>query len=93
MKKNAYADSTIKATGKRLRHLERNCNMRDPEDVKGYIATKQVSNANKEALIEAYDKIMKSLSQQWQKPFYKRYDKLPKIPTEERINMLISHAS
>jgi integrase len=93
MKKNAYADSTIKATGKRLRHLERNCNLKDPEAVKGYIANKQCSNANKEALIEAYDKVMKSLNLEWQKPFYKRYDKLPKIPTEEKLNMLISHAS
>ncbi len=93
MKKNAYADSTIKGTAKRLRHLQRNCDLRNPEAVKGFIAKKQCSNAHKESLIEAYDKVMKSLNVKWEKPFYKRYDKLPKIPTEEKLNMLISHAS
>ena len=92
MKKNGYADSTIKATGKRLRSLERNCNLANPEEVKGYIANKQCGNAFKETLIETYDLLMRSLGQTWNKPFYQRYDKLPKIPTEEKINMLISKA-
>jgi len=35
---------------------------------------------------------MKSTNQEWKQPFYKRYDKLPKIPTEEKLNMLISNA-
>jgi integrase len=92
MKKNGYADSTIKATGKRLRSLERNCNLTKPEEVKGYIANKDCSNAFKETLVETYDFIMKSLNQKWEKPFYERYDKLPKIPTEEKVNMLIAKA-
>ena len=92
MKKNAYADTTIKATAKRLKSLQRNCNLKDPEDVKAYIANKKCSNGFKETLIETYDILMKSVNQKWQKPFYQRYDKLPKIPTEEKINMLISNA-
>jgi integrase len=92
MKKNAYADTTIKATGKRLRSLQRNCNLKDPENVKGYVANKKCTTAFKETLIETYDILMKSVNQKWQKPFYQRYDKLPKIPTEEKINMLISNA-
>ena len=92
MKKNGYEETTIKATGKRLRHLQRNCNIQDPEDVKGYVANKKCSNAFKECLIETYDILMKSISQEWKKPFYARYDKLPKIPTEEKVNMLISNA-
>lgn len=92
MKKNGYAETTIKATGKRLRHLQRNCNLQDPEDVKGYVANETCSNAYKEALIETYDLLMRSINQEWQKPFYARYDKLPKIPTEQELNMLISNA-
>ena len=92
MKKNAYAETTIKATGKRLRHLKKHCNLENPEDVKGFIANKQCSNAYKETLIETYDILMRSINQEWKKPFYKRYDKLPKIPTTEQINMLISNA-
>jgi integrase len=93
MKKNGYADTTIEATGKRLRHLQRHCNLEDPEDVKGFIANKKCSNAFKETLIETYDLLMRSINQKWEKPFYARYDKLPKIPTEEKLNMLISNAS
>jgi Site-specific recombinase XerD len=93
MKKNGYAETTIKATGKRLRHLQGNCNLQEPEDVKGFIANKKCSNAYKETLIETYDLLMRSKEQEWQKPFYARYDKLPKIPTEQKIDMLISHAS
>jgi hypothetical protein len=61
MKKNAYEPSTIKRIAKELRHLERNCNTSSPEEVKMYIANKEVSNARKENLIEACDKIMHSL--------------------------------
>jgi integrase len=91
-KKNGYADTTIEATGKRLRYLQRNCNLKDPEDVKGYIANKKCSNAYKETLIETYDILMRSIDREWKKPFYKRYDKLPKISTEQKLNMLISNA-
>jgi len=93
MKRNAYADSTIKATIKRLKHLQRNCLLADPEGIKTFIANKQCSNAYKESLIETYDIYMRSTEQKWNKPFYERYDKLPKIPSEEKIDMLISQAS
>ena len=92
MKKNGYADTTIKEAGKRLRHLQRNCNLHDPEQVKGFIANKQCSNGHKESLIEAYAILMQSIDKEWKQPFYKRYDQLPKIPTTEKLNMLISNA-
>jgi len=43
MKKNAYEDSTVKKTAKILRHLKRNCNTSDPEDVKLYVSKKTCS--------------------------------------------------
>jgi hypothetical protein len=33
MKRNAYADSTIKATAKRLKHLQKHCYLTQPEDI------------------------------------------------------------
>jgi integrase len=93
MKKEAYADSTIEYTAKRLRHLQRNCTLANPEAIKTFVANKECSNAYKECLIEAYAIYMRSIEQTWKQPFYKRYDKLPKIPTEEKIDMLISNAS
>ena len=92
MKKNAYADTTIKATGKRLKHLKLNTNLNNPEQVKGYIATKQCSFGYKESLAETYDLYCKANGITWNKPFYQRYHKLPKIPSTQHLNMLIANA-
>ena len=93
MKKEAYADSTIKAVGKRLKHLMRSTSLNNSELVKGYIAQKNCSMAFKESLVEAYDIYCRANSLSWNKPFYERYDKQPKIPTEEKLNMIIAVAS
>ena len=93
MKKEAYADSTIKAVDKRLRHLQKNTVVSSPEIVKGFVASKKCSMAFKESLIEAYDLYCRANGIDWSKPFYERYDKQPKIPTEEKLNMIISNAS
>jgi integrase len=93
MKKEAYEDSTIEATAKRLKHLQKNCTLADPEIIKTFVANKKCSNAFKECLIETYAIYMRSIGQTWSQPFYNRYDKLPKIPTEEKIDMLISHSA
>lgn len=93
MKKEAYAESTIEATGKRLRHLARNCNLANPESVKGFIAQKTCSMAFKESLVEAYTIYCKANGIEWNKPFYERYDKQPKIPTEEKLSMIIADSS
>ena len=92
MKKEAYEETTMEYTAKRLKHLKRNCLLADPESVKLFIANEKCSNGFKESLVEAYDIFMRSIGQTWNKPFYSRYDKLPKIPTEEKLNMLISNA-
>jgi integrase len=93
MKKEAYADSTTRAVGKRLRHLSKYCLLENPEFVKGFIAEKSCSMAFKESLVEAYDLYCRANGIAWSKPFYERYDKMPKIPTEENLNMIIANAS
>ena len=93
MKKNAYADSTISAVGKRLKYLQKHCLLSQPEIIKGFIAQKDCSNAYKESLIEAYDLFCRAHKIEWSKPFYDRYDRLPKIPSEQKLNMFIARAS
>ena len=92
LKKDAYAESTIKAVHKRLKHLDRHSNLADPESVKGFVANKKCSHGYKESLIESYDYYVKANGLKWSKPFYERYDKLPKIPTTENLNLLIANA-
>jgi integrase len=93
MKREGYAESYIHAVGKRLRHLARYVSLDNPEMVKDYIASKQCSPAFKETLVEAYDLYVKANNMHWNKPYYKRYDKLPKIPNEEKINLIIANCS
>jgi hypothetical protein len=61
MKKQAYEDTTIKATAKRLKHLQKNCLLADPESIKLYVANKKCSNGFKETLIETYARAVSQL--------------------------------
>ncbi len=92
MMKNAYEKTTIKKIGKLLRHLERNCNTSNPEEVKLYIAKKECSNGHKQNLIEAYACFIHSMGLTWEQPFYQRYSKKRKAPKEALIDFLINHA-
>jgi hypothetical protein len=93
MKRNACEESTIRYTAKQLRHLQKNCTFDDPENVKTFIANRKCTNGFKESLIEAYAIYMRSIGQTWNQPFYNRYDRAIKVPTENKINMLISNAN
>jgi integrase len=57
-----------------------------------FIAEKKCGNGFKETLVETYAILMRSIGKTRNQPFYARYDKQPKIPKEEKINMIISHA-
>ena len=92
MKRNAYEESTIKKVAKLLKHLQRNCNTKDPEQVKQYIASKKCSNGHKENLVEAYAIYIRSEGLTWNQPFYERYDKKRRPPKEELIDFLINNA-
>jgi integrase len=93
MKREGYSESYIKATGKRLRQIAKHCSLDNPEMVKDYIASKNCSPAFKETLVGAYDLYVKANGLKWSKPFYKRYDRLPRIPSEEKINLVIANCS
>ena len=93
MKKQGYADTTLKTTGKRLRNIARHANIENPEQVKTFIASKECTNGFKEGLAKAYDLYVKLRELNWNKPFYEKYDKQPKIPSEQRIETLIANAN
>jgi hypothetical protein len=80
MKRNAYEDSTTRKVAKFLRHLKKNCNTVEPEEVKLYIASKTCGNGRKENLVEAYAIYMRSEALTWNQPFYERYYKKRRAP-------------
>jgi len=92
MKKDGYADDTIKVTGKRLRMIAKVVNLDNPDVVKEYIAAKNASNGYKEALCDVYSRYVKYNGLRWQRPLYERDDQPPYVPTEEEINILIADA-
>jgi len=93
LKKSGYSEDTLKAKGHRLRFLTKHTNLDDPEAVKGYIANQaNWSNAYKQGVAYAYNSYVKVNGLQWNLPHFRIEDKLPRIPTEEKINQVIVRA-
>jgi integrase len=65
-------------------------NLEDPKEVKGFIAKKNCSAGFKEGLVCCYHLYVQRNGLQWVKPKYRRQDPVIKVPTEERLNRIIS---
>jgi integrase len=92
MQNNGTSHYTIRNTDKALSYLSRNCNLQDPENVKTFIAKHQVSEGYKRILCIAYNKFAKFSQIEWNMPKYKENAKPIKIPTKEKVEMLIARA-
>ena len=93
LRKGGQSEDTLKAKGHRLRYLARHVGLDDPEAVKGYIANQsRWSNAYKQGVAYAYNSYVKANGLEWTLPRFRIEDKLPRIPTEERINQVIVRA-
>ncbi len=84
------ADNTVKAISYSLKQINKNADLRNPEQVKTYIATLKVSNATKIKLCFAYDYFCKVNEIEWTKPRYKWERKIPLIPTTTTVDKIIS---
>jgi len=92
MRKDGYAESTLEATSRRLRMIEKSVSLDDPEAVKGYLAMKQGKPSYKEGLADAYDRYCRYNKLAWNKPRYKRRSQPPYVPTDEEITILTTDA-
>jgi integrase len=93
LKKNGYSDITLEVKGERLKYLAKHVDLDDPEAVKGYIASQtNWSNAYKQGVAYAYNSYVQINGLRWSLPHFRVEDKLPKIPTEEKINQVIVRA-
>jgi integrase len=89
---NGASQATLKDTARRFRQLKKLADLRQPEEVKQTIALMKVSNGTKANLCNLYQKYVDYYNLKWIKPKYKHQRKLVKIPTREKIEMLIAHA-
>ena len=91
MKNNGLSDYTIKNTSKLLKFLNKHADLNNPEQVKTVIAT-HTSNNYKRNLCFAYKKYAQLCNINWQMPKYRQDRKITKIPTSEKLEMIIAKA-
>ena len=92
MKNNGRSLYSIKTVDKALTCISKHANLNEPEQVKQYIANKNVSDGYKKSLSIAYNKYAKYYQIQWQMPLYTPKAKAIKIPTTQKLEMLIASA-
>ncbi len=92
MQKQGYRKSTIHYRIQALKSIARRSNVSDPESVKGFLASATFSEARKAKLVEDLDGFYRWKRIVFNKPYYRRIDRLPFIPLESEIDQLISGA-
>jgi integrase len=92
MKNNARSDYSIKTVDKALTLIGKHADLNEPEQVKQFIASKNVSDGYKKSLSIAYNKYCQYYRIEWQMPLYKPEAKAIKIPTTQKLEMLIAYA-
>jgi integrase len=89
--KKGLSEHTIKSTVRNLKQLSQLCDLNNIEEVKTTIANqKQWQNSTKLKFVNEYTDYLKSKGQTWEKPIYKKQEKIPFIPTEQEIDQLIA---
>jgi hypothetical protein len=90
LKKQGYSEYTITFVRKALKVLEQGCGLGHPETVKIFIAEMGVADSYKRNLCYAYDHYLKLNELTWKRPRYYAREKLPRIPSEKTIDMIIA---
>jgi integrase len=92
MKNEGRSNYSIKFVDKSLTYISKHADLNRPEDIKHFIANLQTSNGYKRNLSIAYNKYCKYYKIEWEMPLYKPEAKTIKIPTKEKLEMLIANA-
>ena len=92
MKSNGKSEYTLKATSKGLKQISKHADLHNPEQVKKYIASKDVCNGTKNDLCIIYNSFCKHYKIKWEMPIYKPNPKNIKIPTSEKLETIIASA-
>jgi integrase len=92
LKKTGRAEATIRNIGKALHALEKHCNLDNPEAVRTWIATADKSDGYKRNLCSSYDHYTRQHGLTWKKPKYRETVKMPKIPQENKIELIMANS-
>jgi integrase len=90
MQKQGYRPSTTHYCIQAIKSVARRANLLDPESTKTYVATANVTEARKAKLIEDLYRFYRRKHIPFEKPNYRRIEKLPFIPLESEVDQLIA---
>jgi integrase len=89
-RKDGRAEETIRTRIQALKQVARACDILYPEVVKGYLANCKWSNKTKVKFVDTYSAFLKYRRMTWTPPKYRVISKIPYVPTEMEIDILIS---
>jgi len=92
-RKDGFAEGSLRAWSKRLKHLAKYTDLDRPEEVKAFVAEKECGLSYKEGLVQAYMHYTKFFNIVWVPPQYRREDRVPLVPTTQQLNDLIASSS
>ena len=90
MRKQGYRHSTVRYCIQGLKSVARKANLLQPESVKSYLASAEVSESKKAKLAEDLARFYAYERLPFDKPNYRRIEKLPFIPLEIEVDQLIA---
>jgi integrase len=92
MKNEGKAQTTIDTISKNLKIIAKNADLNNPDAVTNFIANHQCSNTFKHLLTVAYSKYAAFHVIQWQPPHFRPEEHAIKVPTKEKIQMIIANS-
>jgi integrase len=90
MRRNGLAETTIQSRIQALKQLARTTNLIDTEQVKENIISQKWTSLSKRRYLETYAALLRYLGLKWTKPRITIEARIPFIPTETEIDLLIA---
>jgi len=90
MRKQGYRESTIRPCVRALKAIAKRTNLLNPESVKSYLASAELSENRKEKLTDDLARFYRYKQIAFDRPRYRRIEKLPFIPLESEVDQLIA---
>jgi integrase len=90
MRKEGYRESTIQASVQALKAVARRANLLDPDSTKTYLALAKVSENRKCKLADDLARFYRYMQIRFEKPRYRRIDKIPFIPSQLEVDQLVA---
>ncbi len=92
MKNNGYEEITITSLGRNLKHLDKHCDLYNPQNTIAFIMNKKCLNSWKNHLLKSYAHYLKFYEIEYPLRYLKEKAHHTRIPTTEELDTLISSA-